>query len=80
LWYVIERRRLPALGLVVGAIIVPITAALLILEAQARYHETVVPLLAGIAGIAASGWWRWMAARRATGHQRWWSSGLTRSS
>ncbi len=64
-WYVKERRRLPPIGLVVGAIIVPITAALLILEAQARYHEAVVPLLAGLAGIAASAWWRWVAGRRA---------------
>ena len=50
-WFVRERRRRPEYGYAVSAVVLPIAFALLLLEAQARYHEPVVPLLAGLAGI-----------------------------
>jgi hypothetical protein len=50
-WFLRERWRRPAHGYAVSAVILPVAIALLLLEAQARYHEPVVPLLAGLAGI-----------------------------
>ena len=50
-WFVRERRRRPEHGFAVSAVVLPMAIGLLVLEAQARYHEPVVPLLAGLAGI-----------------------------
>jgi len=44
-------RRAPSLALVVTAILVPVTATVVLLETQGRYHEYVVPILAGLAAI-----------------------------
>jgi hypothetical protein len=41
--------------LIVSAFLVPLVLGLLVLEAKARYHEPVVPLLAGVAAIAVTG-------------------------
>ena len=53
-WYIRERRSPTIVGIVVGTVLIPVAAALLILEAQSRYHEYAVPLLVGIAAIALS--------------------------
>ena len=49
-WLIIERRRRPVAGLVVAAITLPVFASTMILEAQSRYHEPVVPLVTALAG------------------------------
>jgi hypothetical protein len=49
-WLIIERRRRPVAGLVVAAITLPVFASTMILEAQSRYHEPVVPLITALAG------------------------------
>ena len=41
--------------LIVSAFLVPLALGLLVLEAKGRYHEPVVPLLAGLAAIAVTG-------------------------
>jgi 4-amino-4-deoxy-L-arabinose transferase-like glycosyltransferase len=51
-WYVRVRRRDALPGLVVSAFVVPVAVGLLVLEVQPRYHEYVVPLLAGLAAMS----------------------------
>jgi hypothetical protein len=52
LWFVRSWRHVPMVGVVFGAIVVPIALSLLVLEVQPRYHEYVVPLIAGLAAMA----------------------------
>ncbi len=52
LWFVRSWRDAPTVGVVFGAIVVPIALSLLVLEVQPRYHEYVVPLIAGLAAMA----------------------------
>jgi len=40
------------MGIVFGAIVAPMAVSLLVLEVQPRYHEYVVPLVAGLAAMA----------------------------
>jgi len=48
-------RRLLAPGVLVSALIVSMALPLLFLQAGARYHEYVVPLVAGLAGVSLAG-------------------------
>ena len=41
--------------LIMSAFLVPLAFGLLVLEAKGRYHEPIVPLLAGVAAIAVTG-------------------------
>jgi len=52
LWFVQRWRDAPLVGMAFGAIVVPIAVSLLVLEVQPRYHEYVVPLIAGVAAMA----------------------------
>lgn len=60
-WYWLSRRQRPIAGLVVAAIVIPIAVSTLVLESQVRYHEPVVPLLAGLTGAALARLSTWRA-------------------
>jgi 4-amino-4-deoxy-L-arabinose transferase-like glycosyltransferase len=51
-WHVRHGRDDPLPGLIVSAAVVPVAIGLLLLEVLPRYHEYVVPLIAGLAAIS----------------------------
>ena len=51
-WFAWRWRNDPTTALVLSAVLIPLTLGLLALQSSARYHEYVVPLIAGLAAIA----------------------------
>ncbi|CAN5696477.1 hypothetical protein BH23CHL8_BH23CHL8_12370 [soil metagenome] len=55
-WWLLRRGRdAPLAGLIVSAVVVSVALSLLVLQVLPRYHEYVVPLVAGLAGMALAG-------------------------
>ena len=51
-WFVLTGRRDSLPGLTVSAVILPVALSIVILQTQPRYHEYVVPLVAGLAAMS----------------------------
>ena len=51
-WFLRRGRDDPLAGLIVSTVIVPVALSLLLLQVQSRYHEYVVPLVAGLAAMS----------------------------
>jgi hypothetical protein len=50
-WFMRRRRDVVLPGLIISAVIVPVALSLLVLQTLPRYHEYVVPLVAGVAAM-----------------------------
>ena len=59
-----QRRRVSSQALIVAAVALPMAAALLLLEAQPRYHEYLVPLFTALGAAAVAGWVTQLLPRR----------------
>jgi hypothetical protein len=51
-----QRRRVSQQTLIVAAVALPMAASLLLLEAQPRYHEYLVPLFTALGAAVVAGW------------------------